>query len=646
LAVNHKDTKKRYIVFACRVSLFCKLVLVSAYIACPVAFADRQEVADLLSIAQDKGLFRDRYWHILMHYEKTLFGVNSNVDDPSFFIAPDGKTNPQSELEATISALFQEDDKAAEPYVCRFYGRFMWLKQALMVDSEMYANRMCAEIDNILPVSATLVFPTYYMNNPASMFGHTLLTISTEYKNRRLAYAVNYAAQAGNTVDGLSFAVNGLFGLYKGYYSVEPYYKKIQEYGDIHHRDIWEYTLNLTPEELKWLIRHVKELNGVYTDYFFFDENCSFNLLFLIEAARPSVDLVSQFQGPFVFPLDTIKSIKSAGLIMDERFRPSKVTRIRHLIESLDDPAIDSAAEIIRGRISPMDLGVISVPHPPDQQAKILDLAAEQLQYLYVKKTIDKKTYQERFLETLRARSRLGVMSAENAKKIPIPPRPERGHDSKRISLVGGLRDGNAFCELRFRPAFTDLLDMDYIHQQGAQIEFGDARLRYFFSNHRFQLQQIDIIDIISISGRDAFFKPLSWKVDTGFHRKPIDSREGSLFYRLNTGTGLAVDYPFLGLSYAMVTGEVDFTGALKENFALGPGLICGMVKKVAPFLKSHLYGEVKWFMTGDSHTESAIAFSNNLKVSKNNHFSVELKWEHVRHWESMEASGVWHFFF
>lgn len=632
--------------FIRRVSLFCMLVILSAHIVCPDSFAGQQTVADLISLARDKGLFRDRYWHILMHYGKTPFGVKSQVDDPLFFLAPDGKTNPQSELEATISILFQEDDKAAEPNVCRFYGRFMWLKQALEVDSEAYANRVCEEIDNIIPVSATLVFPTYYMNNPASMFGHTLLAINTEYKNRRLAYAVNYAARIDNTVNGLSYAFNGLFGLYKGYYSVEPYYKKIQEYGDIHQRDIWEYTLNLTPEELKRMIRHVKEFNGVYIDYFFFDENCSFNLLFLIEAARPSVDVVSRFKGPAVLPLETIKAIKSAGLITDEIFRPSNATRIRHVINTLDDRAVDTALGIIEGQISPSDIGAVPVPYPLNQQAKILDLAAEQLQYLYVKKAIDKKTYRERFLGTLKARSRLGIMSAGDVEEIPIPPRPERGHDSKRISLVGGMRDGEAFSELRFRPVFTDLLDMDCIHHQGAQIEFCDVRLRYSFSNHLLQLQQLDLIDIMSISGRDAFFKPLSWKVDTGFHRKPMNDGEESLFYRLNAGTGLAVDHPLLGLSYAMVMGEADFTGALEENFAVGPGLICGMVKRVTPFLKSHLYGEVKWFMAGDSHSESAVAFLNNVKVSKNNQFSLELKWEHVRHWESLEASGVWHFFF
>jgi len=632
-------------VFLCHVSLFFVLALSPALIG--PASAAPPSVDELIALSREKKLSQDRYWHILMHYGKTLFGFKSQVDDPQFFLSPDGKTDPGAELEATIAALFQADDEAAQPFVCRFYARFMWLQEALEVDPEPYAHRVCEDIERIVPVSATLVFPTYYMNNPASMFGHTLLAVQTDYENKRLAYAVNYAARADN-VNGLSFAVSGIFGLYKGYYSVEPYYKKIQEYGDIHQRDIWEYPLNLTPEELRRLIRHVKEFDkGIYTDYFFFDENCSFNLLYLMEAARPSVDLVSQFSGPAVLPLETIRAMDEEGLLGPPDFRPSKATRIRYAMESLAPQAVDTALDIIHGRVAPGDIAAVPACPDPARQAAVLDLAAEQLQYLYVKKEIDKPAYQKRFLGTLSARSRLGVMETGQADTIPAaPPRPETGHAANRLSLSGGQRDSEGFLEIRFRPAFTDLLDMDYIHHQGAQIEFGDARVRYSLSDHAFRLQQLDIIDIISISGRDAFFNPLSWKVDTGFHRKRMENGKQSLYYRLNTGTGLAVDFPPAGLAYAMVDGEADLSGALAESYALGPGLACGLVSTVAPFWKSHLYGEVKWFVAGDDHVERGAGFANNFKLSKNHQASVEVKWERVRNESDTTLSGVWHIFF
>ena len=630
-------------VFLCHVSLFFVLAAGPAFIA--PAYAAPPAVDELIAISREKNLSQDRYWHILMHYGKTPFGFKSQVDDPQFFLSPDGKTDPAAELEAAIAALFQPDDETAQPFVCRFHARFMWLQEALGLDPALYAHRVCEDIERIVPVSATLVFPTYYMNNPASMFGHTLLAIQTDYENKRLAYAVNYAARADN-VNGLSFAVSGIFGLYRGYYSVEPYYKKIQEYGDIHQRDIWEYPLNLTPEELRRLIRHVKEFDkGVYTDYFFFDENCSYNLLYLLEAARPSVDLVSRFSVPAVLPLETIRAMDAEGLVGPPDFRPSKATRIKHAMDALSSPAVDAALDIIHGRAAPAGIGD-AFPGDPALQASILDLSAEQLQYLHVKREIDKPTYQKRFLGTLSARSRLGVMEPKDGGPVPAPPRPETGHAANRLSITGGQRDSEGFMEIRFRPAFTDLLDMDYIHHQGAQIEFGDARVRYSLSDHAFRLQQLDIIDIISISGRDAFFKPLSWKVDTGFHRKRMKNGKQSLYYRLNTGTGLAFDLPLAGLTYAMVDGEVDLSGALDESYALGPGLALGMVRTVAPFWKSHLYGGVKWFVAGDDHTERGVGVANNFKLSKNHQVSVTVNWERVRHESDTEVSGAWHIFF
>ncbi|MBW2219490.1 MAG: DUF4105 domain-containing protein, partial [Deltaproteobacteria bacterium] len=228
-------------------------------------------VDQFLKIAQEKSLYKDRYWHILLHYQDTMFGIESQIDDQAFFLAPDGKTNPEAELEETIKLLFQPDNEAAKKYVCRYNARLSWLKSALEIDPALYTERVCDEVEQLTLKSASLIFPTYYMNNPASMFGHTLLIINTGYQNKRLFSAVNYAAKT-ETTSGLNFAVSGLFGFFKGYYSVMPYYKKIQEYSDINQRDIWEYSLNLTPDEIRRMVRHIKELDKIYTDYYFFDE--------------------------------------------------------------------------------------------------------------------------------------------------------------------------------------------------------------------------------------------------------------------------------------------------------------------------------------------------------------------------------------
>ena len=69
---------------------------------------------------------------------------------------------------------------------------------------------------------------------------------------------------------------------------------------------MWEYRLNLSEEETKRMIWHISELNEIYLNYYFFQKNCSYNLLYLLEAARPTLNLVNKFKMA-VMPIETIR---------------------------------------------------------------------------------------------------------------------------------------------------------------------------------------------------------------------------------------------------------------------------------------------------------------------------------------------------
>jgi hypothetical protein len=130
------------------------------------------------------------------------------------------------------------------------------------------------------------------------MYGHTLLRVDAkdqDEKTRLLAYAINYAANTNET-NGVAFAINGLFGGYPGTFSMMPYYLKVREYSDMENRDVWEYELNLSPDVVDRVLMHVWELGPIYFDYYFFDENCSYYLLELLEAARPDMNLTGPFR--------------------------------------------------------------------------------------------------------------------------------------------------------------------------------------------------------------------------------------------------------------------------------------------------------------------------------------------------------------
>ena len=66
---------------------------------------DSPYLSQILASAHQMKLHEDPYWHILLHYKPGVFGYESLVDDPGFFLAPDGKTNPDAELDATIRVI-------------------------------------------------------------------------------------------------------------------------------------------------------------------------------------------------------------------------------------------------------------------------------------------------------------------------------------------------------------------------------------------------------------------------------------------------------------------------------------------------------------------------------------------------------------
>jgi hypothetical protein len=587
----------------------------------------------LLTLARTKKLYNSRYWHILLHYKKTFSKTKSLIDDPAFFLSPHGKTDPKAEIEAAITTFFSTDADASASAICRFYARYTWLKKALGVNESIFPVVTCEKTDDIHPKSATLVFPTYYMNNPASMFGHTLLIIETGYKNKRLSQAVNYAARVDDT-NSLVFTIKGIFGMYKGFYTIMPYYKKIKQYNDINQRDIWEYKLNLTEAELKKMVAHLVELENIYADYYFFNENCSFNLLYLLEAARPQTHLTDKFIFS-VMPVETIRLAKEQGFIESVAYRPSTATKIKHAITRLDKTLVKTAFDISMQKKPPetvLDMDISST-----EKIQTIDLAVNAIQYQYAKDKISQTDYSRQLVNTLNIRSTLGQTDS-TTDHVPKPLQPEKGHKPKRLSIGAGNHEDGFFQQIEFRPAFTDLLDNDFFKTQGLHIEFFDTRMRYYPSDHRLKLDHMDIIDIVSLSSIDMFFKPLSWQLSTGFTQTLMSDGKDAMIWRIRSGAGLARYHDAIGLFYTFATPELNIGNRLEHDAAAGMGFEAGVLKQILSFWKCHLYAKQVYFELGERHRFSEVTLSQNFRTGQNGSVRFDLTWEKAFGFEQTEA--------
>jgi len=498
--------------------------------------------------------------------------------------------------------------------------------------------RLLAEMQ---PESTTLVFPTSHMNSPASMFGHTLLTYETASRNKLLAYAVNYAAITTETFGPL-FAVKGIFGFYKGYFSVLPYYAKLQEYSDIDHRDMWEYPLNFTREETIRSIMHVYELDGIYSDYYFFDENCSYTLLFLLEAGRPSLDLTDQMP-LWVIPLDTIRAVQNAGLMTSAVYRPSKTTKIRHIASLISRPSRLVALDLAQGKAGPDR--VLAAEASNEERIRTYDLAIEYLQYLYSKQELERDVYTDRFLKLLAARSSQGIPDGGRDEIAP-PPRPEEGHLSNRAQVSVGLKKDQVFQEVRWRAAYHTLADYSRGYPEGSHIVFADTALRYYFTDNQFKLQQLDFVDIVSIAPRDELFQPISWKVKAGLAQRVMEDGKDHLIFQLTPGGGLAYRIGRLGLCYLMAETDLNVGEDLRDNYAVGVGGSLGIVANITDRWIASLTARGMYYGFGDRYGLLDVTLTQNYALTPNLAISLDVSRNRTRSFYQTESKISLNVFF
>ncbi len=505
------------------------------------------DVAHYHRLADERQLHSERYWQLLLH----VSNGSSEIDDPEFFLSPSGKRDFKSELHATLDALYAEryfDDNAT---ACRFPARTAWLRERL--DLQGLPDVTCNEYDTLVrkinPRSVTLVFADAHINSPASMFGHTFLRIDSAYESKLLSHAINYAANADQSKEnGVVFAIKGLFGGYPGIYSLLPYYEKLSEYKSTEQRDIWEYELNLSEEEVRRMVAHIWELHVTYSWYYFFDENCSYHMLWLLEVARPSVHLREYFWYQ-VIPPETVMAVEAEGMIAKKRFRPSK----RAMLLAYE-AALTPRERLLAMSVALGEYEVATLLSDPEISApkrrRLLEASAELCEYYLIENRLSKERYLELFQKILKARSTLGRSDALHVK---VPANPLLAHPSSKISYALGSLEGDLTHYFGVRASYQAIGEADEGLLEGTQIEFFDLLLRYGHEERmdqtakRVEFDHATVISLTSLAMRGDFFTPFSWRMRLGWDRDASDERL-RLHARLGAGASWGGDYGYMYL--------------------------------------------------------------------------------------------------
>ena len=611
-----------------RLSLILLLLAAGTVPLAATADADTTSyVTQLQDSAATRMLWRHHEWLNLGHYRHSKVfpdSFTSSVDDEHFFYSPEGNHNPRDELDATLAAFFSTRAAGNEHALCRFPARFNWLKHQLQIDSERVPAITCSDYSEwrgkVHAESTTLVFPTYQLNSPSSMFGHTLLRLDPEDDgnwSEWLSYAVNFGANVSKDDNSLFYAWKGLTGGYPGQFIVMPYFRKIQEYNRIEKRDIWEYRLNLKPAEVEILVTHLWELKDINFDYYFFTENCSYRLLELIEVARPGVELTDEFVITAI-PVDTVRAVERAGLIDKISFRPSQETITKQMILELPGENYARLDKLLNQPIDEQDPDFQSLS--ASRQIALLETAYKLLRL--------RQNRRERNPQAAKKSHQLLAMlnryPTGSALEVTKPVRPETGHHSKRATFGVLDRRGSAYTELGIRMSYHSLEDNESGYLRGAQINIVNVVIRRKNTSGTIVLQQADFADIFSLTPRTRFFKPLSWRVRGGLERVYSDNSDRTVGH-ISGGGGFSWPLSDDGAVYSLLTGRIEANSTFKHRVEPAAGAAAGGVyhSKIGTG-RMELNGEK---FTGGEYRVN-FSFIQNLVMSRNNALQFHFKRE------------------
>ncbi len=531
------------------------------------------------NIFKKESISKKETWRRLLYYKPSLWGgPKSLVDAPEFFFAKDGKYNSLSELKANIKAF--KNPKAFLTRVnnqfhaqCLFPARYQFLKTHFK--EEGFIDQNCPQFNNwfksLNTKSISMVYSSSYANNPASMFGHTMLKFNQypihDKSKDMMNYAVTFSAQVPDEDLSFAFAFKGLLGFYNGTFSLTPYYTKINEYNNLESRDLWEYEFDFSQEEVDFFVKHIWEMYAnSYLDYYFTDENCSSVLFESLGVIRPNL-LKHKKNLVYVLPTEIIKYLNNEpGLVKKRIARPSLRRSLVQKYNRLASTKKDHFKELLKGVKDYKD----------EEYTESLSTFVTYLNY-------QKNKYKHKFPKKDKIKYRKALIALAQKDEIDsFKPnltvtkknRPDLYHLPSYVGIGAFQSETGVKSLISAKFGYHDFLDDSIGPESFNQLDLFHFTGLYDFKNKKLELEKAELYNLKSIYDYNFLDPQLSWYVNGGVYK----------IRELNLN-----DHKFefnLGVGFSKILGEnknilLSFLGGLnmelsehfEKGYKVGPNL-------------------------------------------------------------------------
>lgn len=578
-------------------------------------FAHAAAPSGLLEQARAKALARDPYWLALLHYS----GGESEIHSPAFFLSPAGHHDAEAELEATLDAIFAPLDAVPDRHAqCRFVARYRWLRRKLDWSAASPPDVNCAKFRAYSAggavESVSVIYATGYLSNPASFYGHVVIKFNTRrgtFANDLLEQSVNFGADVPRGENPVVYVAKGLFGGYDATFSNAQFFRVNHDYAENELRDLWEYVIDLSRDQVDELVAHSWELLGMRFRYYFLKENCAFRMAQLLELVIHR-RLLPEL--PWAIPaslFDRLSVIERDGKPLVRRVRriPSRQSVFHERYAALSDAQRSSVDALVA---SDLDFGSATYRRlSVDEKIGLVDVLLDYYEYRIVSDRKDPaldQAKQKLLIERLQLPARHTQTDA-----APVPAAPP--HEGPLPFLLGaGIVHNSVQGDgllLRLRPSSYDALSLDAGRIPNSTLALLDLTAVVFKGSAR--VRRLDLIHVENLNSAATSLPHdggLAWNFRVGYEVHDLACRDCGVT-KVAGGFGLAraLTPRFTGfamLDLALGTRYADF-----GRVAVTPRL--GLIGTPTPGWKTSLSIGWRSYPGSDAPGERVLRWENRI---------------------------------
>ena len=500
-------------------------------------------------------LAQEGKWLQLLYF----YNGKSEIRDPSFFLAKDGMVDPYHELKSTLQAYFEPFSKYENPNdhpICRFPARYYWLHKTLHLPHYSIVNPHCTYLRQSLqktPVrSVSLIFVTGYLGNPASSFGHLFIKLNTgeNMKSDLFDLAISYGADVPKNENIFLYIYRGLFGRYDARFTDKYFYANDLVYTSLEQRDMWEYRLKMTKEQILYFRLHLWELLHKKFQYFFLNQNCGYEVARALEIALGRSLHVSNRL--WYLPVEAVFALEEEGAVEKVVYHASAKKVLYQKYRFLSQKQRQILFAIVAQNYNLDLLDHCSV----HDKSEILNFLLSYYDYLWLKNAGSKRV---KFLKYQAMKKRI-LLPPSSEKSFTFAEKPP--HLLDKPSLLGlaygnNLSQKNGYFYLFYSP-YSWKMDNDILEIFYAALA-KDKKHAFVREFRLINIEKFSKYDIPSLLD-----KSFSWRIAAGYQSKVYYTND----YYMDLALGKS--YDVTTHSTLALMGNISFHTD-KQNVLLSP---------------------------------------------------------------------------